>query len=62
MLHHVISGTVLCLATTFILPPAHALKQQELVANLEAGGHLQVGEANPKGVRTALDKTAVVLR
>ena len=32
MSNHAISGTVLCLAATFILSPAQALTQQELVA------------------------------
>ena len=44
MSKHAISGTVLCLAATFILSPADALTQQELVAKLQAAGYSQVGE------------------
>jgi hypothetical protein len=44
MSKHAISVTVLCLAATFILSPAHALTQQELVAKLQAASYSQVGE------------------
>jgi hypothetical protein len=45
MSNRAISGTVLCLAATFILSPARALTQQELVAKLEAAGYSQIGES-----------------
>jgi hypothetical protein len=45
MSNRAISGTVLCLAATFILSPARALTQQELVAKLEAAGYSQIGDS-----------------
>ena len=67
MLKHAISGTVLCLAATFILSPAHALTQQELVAKLQAAGYSQVGEGKStaegtvvKAVKDGKEVTLVV--
>ena len=54
MSNHAISGTVLCLAATFILSPAHALTQQELVAKLQAAGYSQVGEGKSTAEGTAV--------
>ncbi len=47
-----ISPMALCLATTGLLVPAHALTQQELVTKLQAAGYSQVGEgkSTPEGI------------
>ena len=49
MSNHAISGTVLCLAATFILSPAHAITQQELVAKHMEDFFFGEGAALPPG-------------
>jgi hypothetical protein len=46
-----IFSTILCLALLGLLSPAHALRQQELVAKLEAAGYTQVSDikSTPEG-------------
>jgi hypothetical protein len=48
-----ISRTIFCLALLGIIPSAHALTQQELVAKLEAAGYTQVSDIKSTAEGTA---------